>query len=275
VLSDKDLTVMADAGHIEQVLMNLVANARDAMPKGGQIIITTEKIQMDSEFVDVRGYGKARRYALLSVSDDGEGIDSKIRDKIFEPFFTTKEQGKGTGLGLAMVYGIVKQHEGFIDVGSEPGKGTVFKVYLPLSEGGVETKETRDDSAAIKGGAETVLLAEDDNSVRKLISTVLHNQGYTVIEATEGEDAVQKFSSNSDIIQLLILDGIMPKKNGKEAFYEIRSINPSVKALFLSGYAEDIVSKQGLFEPDTNFIQKPLSLTVLLKKVRELLDAED
>ncbi len=268
------LTIFADTGQIEQVLMNLVTNARDAMPLGGRIVIKTETMQMDSHFIEAHGYGKAGKYALLSVSDNGQGMEAKIRERIFEPFFTTKEQGKGTGLGLAMVYGIIKQHEGFIDVYSEPGKGTTFKIYLQLSTGRVEHEKVQEESVAIKGGAETVLVAEDDSALRKLMITILHNQGYTVIDAIDGEDAVQKYSNNSDVIQLLILDGIMPKKNGKEALEEIRLINPNVKALFVSGYAEDIISKQGLLEPGINFIQKPLSPSVLLNKMRELLDAK-
>ncbi len=266
------LTVFADSGQIEQVLMNLVTNARDAMPRGGRIVIKTETMQMDSHFIDLHGYGKAGKYAFLSVSDNGEGMDAKTRERIFEPFFTTKEQGKGTGLGLAMVYGIIKQHEGYIDVHSEPGAGTTFEIYLPLSAGTLETTRHQEEPAALKGGTETVLLAEDDSTLRKLMTTILHNQGYSVIEAADGEDAVQKYSSNSDSIQMLILDAIMPKKNGKETLDEIRLINPAVRALFVSGYAEDVVSKQGLLAAGINFIQKPLSPFALLKRVRELLD---
>ncbi|MBI5075935.1 MAG: PAS domain S-box protein [Nitrospirae bacterium] len=273
ICAPEDLTVFADAGQIEQVLMNLVTNARDAMPGGGRIEIRTEAVLMDSTFIDAHGYGKTGSYALLSVSDNGEGMDAKTREKIFEPFFTTKEQGKGTGLGLAMVYGIIKQHEGFINVDSEPGKGTVFMIHLPLSAGSAEMPDTGGEAVTSTGGTETVLLAEDDSSLRKLMTTILRNQGYIVIEAKDGADAVEKYGVSNEAIQLLILDGIMPKKNGKEALDEIRLINPSVKALFVSGYAEDIVSRQGLLEPGITFIQKPLSPSVLLKKVRELLDA--
>lgn len=269
------LIVFADAGQIEQVLMNLVTNARDALPKGGKIVIETGAMQMGSEFIDAHGYGQIGRYALLSVSDNGEGMDANTREKIFEPFFTTKEQGKGTGLGLAMVYGIIKQHEGFINVHSEPGKGTAFKIYLPLSAGSIETKEEQEVSVVTKGGTETILLAEDDSTLRTLMSTVLRNQGYRVIEAIDGADAIQHYGSNRDIIQLVVLDGIMPKKNGKEALDEIRLINPEVKALFVSGYPEDIISKQGILESGIHFSLKPLSPSALLKKVRELLDAED
>ena len=273
--ASEDLTVFADAGQIEQVLMNLVTNARDAMPEGGKIIIKTEAMLMDNTFIDSHGYGRTGSYGLLSVSDSGEGMDARTREKIFEPFFTTKEQGKGTGLGLAMVYGLVKQHDGFIDVQSEPGKGTTFKIYLPLSAGREEIKEVREEAVAVRGGAETVLLAEDDSVLRKLFSTILRNQGYSVIEAADGDEAIQLFVKHRDRIQLLILDGIMPKRNGKQALDEIRLINPNVKALFVSGYPEDIISKQGLIEPGINFLPKPLSPSVLLKKLREALDTTD
>lgn len=273
MMTAEALNVFADTGQVEQVLMNLVTNARDAMPKGGQIVIRTETILMDSAFVSAHGFGKSGRYALLSISDTGEGMDAKTREKIFEPFFTTKEQGRGTGLGLAMVYGIIKQHEGFIDVYSEPGIGSTFRIYLPITAGIIEAREAAKDHVTIRGGTETVLLAEDDNALRKLISTILRNQGYTVLEAVDGADAVQQYAENRAVIHLLILDGIMPRKNGREALDEIRLINPSVKALFVSGYTGDIISRQGLLEPGFNVIQKPLAPSALLNKVRELLDA--
>jgi len=267
------LTIFADSGQIEQLLMNLVTNARDAMPGGGNITIESGSVQLDEEFIEAHSYVKAGSYALISVSDTGEGMDAGTKERIFEPFFTTKAEGKGTGLGLSMVYGIVKQHDGYINVYSEPGKGTTFKVYLPLYRGADRVEIAKTEPAAVTGGSETILLAEDDASLRKLASIILRNYGYTVIEAVDGEDAVAKYGENRDVVKLVILDGIMPKKNGKEAYNEIRMINPSVRTIFASGYAEDILSREGLLEPGINFLLKPLTPSELLKKVREVLDA--
>ncbi|TAN44867.1 MAG: transporter substrate-binding domain-containing protein [Nitrospirae bacterium] len=268
----EDLTVMADRGQIEQVVMNLVTNARDAMPKGGTIFIRTEQTQIQKDFIESHRYGRPGKYAVLMISDTGVGMDAKTREKIFEPFFTTKEQGKGTGLGLSMVYGIVSQHDGYIDVYSEAGKGTIFKIYIPLFRGPLEKESIQTESSPLKGGSETILIAEDDTVLRKMSALVLTNYGYSVIEAVDGEDAIAKYAESRDTVKLVMLDGIMPKKNGKEVYDEIRIINPAVKTLFFSGYAEDILSKEGLLDPDINFILKPVTPSVLLKKVRELLD---
>ena len=268
-----DLTIFADRGQIEQLLMNLVTNARDAMPKGGTITIQTRSAHIDKQYIEERGYGKAGRYALLTVSDSGEGIDAETKSKIFEPFFTTKEQGKGTGLGLSMVYGIVKQNNGYIDVDSEPGRGTTFEIYLPLLEGVAAEERSETEDLPAKGGSETILIAEDNENIRELFSTILQHHGYRVIKAVDGEDAVIKFCENRDQVRLLLLDGIMPRKNGKEAYEEIRAINPSIKAIFVSGYTEDIISREGLLEQGINFVQKPVTPSALLNKVREILDA--
>jgi CheY-like chemotaxis protein len=255
------------------MLMNLVTNARDAIPGGGRIVIRTESVEMDQAFIDSHGYGKAGAYALLSVSDSGVGMDAKTKERIFEPFFTTKEQGKGTGLGLSMVYGIVKQHFGYIDVYSEPSSGTTFKIYLPIFGAGIAEERKEIELVPIRGGSETILVAEDDTALRNLASMVLHQYGYSVIEAVDGEDAIAKYRENKDRVQLVILDGIMPKKNGKEVYQEIRSITPAIKTIFVSGYSEDIITKEGLLEPGINFILKPATPNELLKKVREILDA--
>lgn len=270
-LFDNNLVVMADASQIDQVVINLVTNARDAMPKGGRIGISTEHFVMDNEYVGMHGYGSPGEYALLTVSDTGCGMNAEIRAHIFEPFFTTKEVGKGTGLGLAVVHGIVKQHSGYINVYSEAGRGTIFKIYLPLTEGvagGTEAKQ----EAQIRGGTESVLIAEDDDSLRKLSRTVLEHYGYHVIEAVNGEDAIRKFIKNRNVIKLVILDGIMPRKNGGEAFDAIRKICPDMKTIFMSGYAEDIFSHDGIPDKEAVFIQKPVSPDNLLRKVRETLD---
>ncbi len=270
-LTDEELIVMADSSQMEQVLMNLCTNARDAMPDGGLLIIKTELVELDNEFIKEHGYGKLGMFARIVVADTGAGMDEETRRKIFEPFFTTKEVGKGTGLGLAIVYGTIKQHNGYINVYSTPGEGTTFTIYLPVIK--VEIEETRLIEHAIPtGGTETVLVAEDDAEVRKLIKSILDGFGYAVIEAVDGEDAINKFMENKDRIQLLLLDVIMPKKSGKVVYEEIRQIRPDIKTLFASGYAMDIIQKIGILEEGLNFVLKPLSPKELLRKVREVLD---
>ncbi len=271
IITDEELTVMADSGQIELVLMNLCTNARDAMPEGGQLKIKTEPIELGSEFIKTHGYGKPGMFAHIVVTDTGTGMDEETRRRIFEPFFTTKEVGKGTGLGLAIAYGTIKQHNGYINVYSTPGGGTTFTIYLPLIK--TEVEETRLTELAIPaGGTETVLIAEDDAEVRKLTKSILTGFGYAVIEAVDGEDAINKFMENKDRIQLLLLDIIMPKKSGKVVYEEIRNIRPDVKALFTSGYAIDIIQKIGILEEGLNFVLKPISPKELLRKVREVLD---
>ena len=214
VIADKELNVTVDPLQIEQVLINLATNARDAMSKEGVLTIETSREEIDRKFIKSHGYGEPGEYALISVSDTGAGMDEKTREMVFEPFFTTKEVGKGTGLGLAIVYGIVKQHNGYITVYSEVGKGTTFKIYLPMTRPGageaasVETVKP----AASATGTETVLVAEDDAHVMMLSKTLLESFGYTVIEAVNGEEAVQKYMENKDMIKLLVLDVIMPKR---------------------------------------------------------------
>jgi two-component system cell cycle sensor histidine kinase/response regulator CckA len=269
--ADEALSVMADSSQIEQVIMNLVTNARDAMPDGGRLTIEAQRVELDEGFVSAHGPAMAGKYALLSVSDNGIGMDARTQEKIFEPFFTTKEQGKGTGLGLSMVYGIVKRHNGIIHVYSGPGKGATVNIYLPLVTSAVENREEQEPDS-VRGGTETILIAEDDDTLRMLAREILEGSGYTVIDAVNGEDAVRKFLADKDVIQLVILDGIMPKKNGKEAFEEMRASRPDIKALFTSGYAEDIFTKNGIPTAGSDFIQKPMTPTDLLRKVREALD---
>jgi PAS domain S-box-containing protein len=270
-LSNKYLTVMADSGQIEQVLMNLATNARDAMPEGGKFIIRTDHMELDNEFIRVHGFGQTGMYAVITVADTGQGIDEMTKEKIFEPFFTTKEVGKGTGLGLSMVYGIIQQHEGFIDVQSESGKGTTFTMYLPLVVAPVE--ETIPFIETItKRGHETVLVAEDDPHVRELTKEVLEGYGYKVLDATDGENALHVYHNNKDHIGLLLLDIIMPNKNGKEVYDVISQERPDIKVLFISGYDEDVIYSKGLLDTGTKYLSKPLSPDELLYKVREVLD---
>jgi signal transduction histidine kinase len=275
--ADKAVPIMADRGQIEQILMNLITNARDEIPRGGSIMIDTMLVQIDNEFIQAHGFGKPGQYALLTIADTGRGMDEETRGKIFEPFFTTKDVGKGTGLGLSIVYGIVKGHEGFINVYSEPGKGTTFKIYLPaVSDSRLQKADLSDQRAEIQepqpAKGETILIAEDNESVRKLSRLVLEGVGYIVIEAVDGQEAVQKFIENKDRVQLVILDAIMPVKNGKEAYNEIKAVNPDIKAIFTSGHIEEIIMQQEAADTEVPFLVKPASPSNLLKKVREALD---
>lgn len=270
-LAEKDLVINADASQIHQILINLVTNARDAMPDGGRLVIATEAFVMDEEYIEMHGYGSPGEYAVMTIMDSGSGIDAVTRTHIFEPFYTTKGSGKGTGLGLAVVHGIVKQHNGYINVYSEVGRGTNFRIYLPLTEHIIEETE-RKSAVEAKGGTETILIAEDDASLRKLTKTVLSHYGYKVIESVDGEEAVEKFAAHMDEIKLVILDGIMPKRNGKEAYEEILKLSPGMKAIFMSGYAEDIFTRKGIPRETAFFIQKPVTPDNLLRKVRAALD---
>ena len=270
-LHGEQIVVNADTHQLEQVLMNLATNARDAMPGGGDLIIATEQIILGEDYVASHVYVKPGRYAMLSISDTGEGMDNDTRKKIFEPFFTTKEVDKGTGLGLAVVYGIIKHHEGYINVYSEPGIGTTFKIYLPLITSEVREVEMAPQEDLLTKGTETILLAEDDESVRSLVSIVLKQEGYKVIEAVDGRDAVKKFMENRETIQLLVTDLIMPRMNGKEAYDEMKTWRPGLKAIFASGYAPDAIRQKMEFESDVELISKPITPYTLLKKVRSIL----
>ncbi len=273
VLRDIEINVLADSSQIEQVLMNLVANARDAMPEGGLLTIETDVVEIDNEYVDMHGYGNPGEFAMVTVADTGVGIDKITREKIFEPFFTTKEIGKGTGLGLAMVYGTIKQHDGYINVYSEAGQGTIFKIYLPrigrINNKVIEDKNLKND---ITGGSETVLLAEDDGSVREFVKRVLEHAGYQVIMAGDGDEALHQFQQHESEIDILFLDTIMPKKNGKEVYEAILQKHPDVKVLFTSGYSEDIIHTNGILQKNLSFVPKPASPQEILKKLREVLE---
>jgi two-component system, cell cycle sensor histidine kinase and response regulator CckA len=268
-LSPEDPTIMADPGQIEQVLINLATNARDAIPSAGVIRLSTEVIVLDEQFIMAHGYGRPGKYACLTFSDNGVGMDDRIRLRIFEPFFTTKDSHKGTGLGLSIVYGIVKQHNGFISCYSEPGLGTTFQICLPLTMKEL-VEEARVPEAPPRGGTETILVAEDDDATRDLDRKILEAYGYSVIEACDGEDAVARFKEHGDRIRLLFLDSIMPKKNGKEVYEEIIRIRPGLKVLFTSGYTADTFGD--IEAQKLRFIAKPILPTQLLKKIREVLD---
>jgi len=270
--TSKNLLVKADPGQIEQILMNLATNARDAMPHGGQLSITTRYmvVKEGSETLyDLQSPGK---YALVSVSDAGTGMDKKTLENIFEPFFTTKEVGKGTGLGLSIVHGIIKQHNGSILASSEPGKGTTFDIYLPLVKRHA-VKEELKISTRYTGGMETLLVVEDDEIVRAFLKRILERANYRVIIANDGEDALARFRDQDDIV-LVLSDLVMPKKNGKEMLDEIKKIKPGIKAVFISGYAADIMQKKGILGEVAEYIVKPFKKDDLLQKVREVLDKD-
>ena len=270
-LADSAPIIMADSLQIEQVLMNLATNARDAMPGGGMLSIATDLVMLDGRFVRNHGLQKPGPYAKLTVADGGVGMDEETAKKIFDPFFTTKEVGKGTGLGLSIVYGIVEKHNGAISCYSVPGTGTVFTIFLPAIEEEV-TEVAQEPTLQAVGGTETILMAEDDRVVRLFTRELLEEYGYTFIEAVDGEDAVTKYAENRDAVQLLILDLIMPKKNGREAYEEIKRLKPDIKVIFSSGYEAEIIRKKGTLPAGLNYMAKPVTPKQLLAKIREVLD---
>jgi two-component system, cell cycle sensor histidine kinase and response regulator CckA len=267
-----DPIVLADGLQLEQVIVNLATNARDAMPKGGKLTIATDLVRLDEWFVRNHGLAKAGSYAKLTVTDTGTGMDRDTQKRIFDPFYTTKEVGKGTGLGLSIVYGIIKKHNGTIVCYSEPGMGSVFSIFLPVTAG--EIPEAAPAAPpVIRGGAETVLLAEDDESVRRLTGDLLREYGYTVIEAQDGEEAIMKFREHRGRVQLLLLDLIMPKKNGKEVYDAIKKLKPGIKVIYTSGYESDMIHKRGKLPMDLNFLAKPVIPEDLLAIIRKVLDS--
>jgi PAS domain S-box-containing protein len=271
-LADAPLNIFADSAQIEQVLMNLATNARDAMPHGGTLVMETSSTMIDDHFISTNGYGKNGMYAMITVADTGSGMDEETSRRIFEPFFTTKEVGKGTGLGLSVVYGIVKQHEGYIICDSEPGRGTTFRIYLPILDEEVEKSMTAPD-VALPTGTETILLAEDDAQVRRPSKLFLEKFGYRVIEAANGEDAVTQFITHKDEISLALLDVIMPRLNGWEAYGHIRQMKPGIKVIFLSGYTAEIFRKEKIAGEGINILLKPTLHKELLVSIRKLLDS--
>lgn len=265
------LPVVADRGQIEQVLINLATNARDAMSAGGKLSISADHLSVNSKSKELIGIETPGEYAVITVSDTGIGMQENIRLKIFEPFFTTKEIGKGTGLGLSISYGIIKQHNGTITVESTPGAGAVFKIYLPLIQMEVLATPAREDMPA-KSGTETILIAEDEEIVKKFLTGILQRAGYTVIAAANGEEAVSRFREHNAQISLVVSDVVMPKKNGREICEEIRSLRPDIKFIFISGYTADIILQKGIVEEGIEFVTKPFSKNEILQKVRNVLD---
>ncbi|HEV8200052.1 MAG TPA: ATP-binding protein, partial [Candidatus Polarisedimenticolia bacterium] len=266
--------VKADPGQIEQIVMNLAVNARDAMPQGGTLLLRTADQRLDAAFVRSHLGACAGDYVLLEVRDSGCGIPPDIMGKIFEPFFTTKSEGKGTGLGLAMVYGIVKQNGGYIDVESEPGRGTVFRVYLPRVQ---ERPESLAGSPArsAAGGTETVLLVEDEPSLRTLIGNTLRAHGYSVLEAGDGPQALALCSGHHGPIHLMLSDFVLPGLRADALVRRAAVIHPEMRVIYMTGYIDDTVVRDGVLDPGVALLQKPFETSVLLRRLRELLDGAD
>jgi two-component system, cell cycle sensor histidine kinase and response regulator CckA len=263
--------VKADRGQIEQVIMNLAVNARDAMPQGGKLTINTANVVLDDTYVQTHFEAKPGRYAMLSVSDTGCGMTADVQARLFEPFFTTKEPGKGTGLGLATVYGIVKQSGGSVYVYSEPEHGTTFKVYLPIVDA-PNTVARPSDGKSTLHGTETILLVEDEPAVRALSRLALRTYGYTVLEASNGGEALRVCEEHTGMIDLLLTDVVMPGMSGRELTDVLRPRHPTMKVLYISGYTDDAVVRHGVLEEETAFLQKPFTPVTLAKKVRRVLN---
>ncbi len=273
VLAPDLATVKADPSQLEQVLLNLAVNARDAMPNGGKLTIETQNVELDQEYV--RGHLAAQpgSYVMLAVSDTGVGMDAATQARIFEPFFTTKERGKGTGLGLATVYGIVKQSGGWIWVYSEPGQGTTFKVYLPrVTEPAAPAAPSPARPVSVRG-SETILVVEDEEVIRNLVQKVLKANGYTVLVAGTGSDAERVAGAHAGPIHLLMTDVVLPGLNGREVARRLVAQRAGIRVLFLSGYTDDAIVHHGVLDPGVAFLQKPFSPAVLGRKVREVLDS--
>jgi nitrogen-specific signal transduction histidine kinase/ActR/RegA family two-component response regulator len=267
--------IKADRSQIEQVILNLAVNARDAMPQGGRLTIETANVDLDASYARSPVVLAPGKYVMLAVTDNGCGMDAETQTHIFEPFFTTKEKGKGTGLGLATVYGIVKQSGGYVWVYSEPGRGTSFKIYLPMVENVEESgRDNRGDPQSSGRGTETILLVEDEKGVRELAREYLEMSGYTVIEAEDGHTALELAAMHSGTIHLLMTDVVMPGISGRELADRVKRIRPKIQVLYMSGYTDQAVVHHGILDMDAVLLQKPFTMATLSSKLRELLAAQ-
>jgi PAS domain S-box-containing protein len=268
--------VRADPTQIDQVIMNLAVNARDAMPQGGRLTLETANVELDKPYSTTHVTVQPGPYVRLSVSDTGSGMDKETQGHIFEPFFTTKERGKGTGLGLAMVYGIVKQSKGFIWVYSEPGQGTTFKIYFPRVEAAIQEDDAAEESSVSSlKGAETVLVVEDEPSLRRLTCELLQGSGYTVLAAGNGVEAIELSNRHGGPIHLLLTDAVMPGMSGRALAERLVIQRPDISVLYVSGYTDDTVFRNGLLERDMAFLQKPFTRDAFLRKVRAVLGVRE
>jgi two-component system, cell cycle sensor histidine kinase and response regulator CckA len=264
--------VRADPGQLEQVLMNLVVNARDAMPDGGLLTISTENVTLEGDPTGGSVPVPPGPYVLLRVSDTGCGIDKQIMPRIFEPFFTTKPRGRGTGLGLSTVYGVVKQSGGYIFVESQRGRGTTFSVYLPRVAEALEEREPSVGPLATLRGNETLLLVEDEDLLRGLVRRVLERHGYAVLEASDGGEALALCERHPGVIHLVVSDVVMPGMGGRELAEQLSALRPGLQVLYVSGYTDDDIVRHGLLDPRMAYLQKPFTPDALARKIREVLD---
>jgi PAS domain S-box-containing protein len=264
--------VKMDPSQVDQILVNLAVNARDAIKKVGLLTIETANVVIDETYCHTHAGFVPGSYVLLAVSDNGMGMDQKTLSRLFEPFFTTKERGKGTGLGLATIYGIVRQNNGFIHIYSEMKQGSTFKVYLPRKQMDVSTKAISDEPLVMHG-SETVLLVEDDRAILHLAKTILEHQGYTVLAAQQPGKALTLLEQHNGPVHMLITDVVMPEMNGKDLQDKVTAFVPDIKTLFMSGYTADVIAQQGIMDKSIPFLQKPFSVRTLMRKVREVLDA--
>lgn len=264
--------VMADPHQIHQVIMNLVVNARDAMPDGGKLQIETLNIELDADHAALHANSVPGRYVLMTVTDTGHGMGEEVRQQIFEPFFTTKDVGKGTGLGLATVYGIIRQNAGWIDVRSEVGAGTRFDVYFPRIDS-LPLPAQHECSDSLDRGNETILVIEDQDDVRSFTKVALEEHGYHILEAADGEAALALANDSKEQIHLLVTDVVLPGMNGKEVSEKLMALRPSLKVLFISGYTAEVIAQRGVLERGVSFLHKPFGQIELRAKVREVLAA--
>jgi two-component system cell cycle sensor histidine kinase/response regulator CckA len=264
--------IRADPSQLEQVILNLVVNARDAMPNGGRLTIQTAEVTLDDAFTDRHPGIRAGAYVVLTVSDTGVGMTAETRSRIFEPFFTTKEPGKGTGLGLASVYGIVKQSDGYISVDSEPGRGATFQIYLPRVDAADPGSAPPAPALPMRGTAETILLVEDDPEVRELVAEILGDYGYRVITASRPADAM-RLGDGEERIDLLLTDVVMPEMSGRELAGQLTARHPELRVLYMSGYSDEVLASRGVIDPGIRLLMKPFTAEALTRQVRETLDA--